>query len=176
MARLLFGILILLVQTTNPSPRRPDAPSPAAFKAIMGSVRQECEEWKAQLKSIDLSTVSISYAQGSLINQEISVVNQNLYLAALLADRIIRAGSLADEVNLMYVLKEIYGTMNDVAELLVSTATNDDASHKQLNKWSELLGTAANGKVNKLYNDTAAFVWDRADRIDHSRCDSLFDK
>ena len=143
---------------------------------MVATIRQRTAEWNATLKSINLSTVSISYADGKRINDEIAVAGMDLNTASLLSERIVKSGSVADEVNLMAVLKEIYGVMNDIAGQLLDATVTDDASEKQLANWGMSLSNTANGSVNKLSNETYAFVWARADRIDRDHCDSLTDR
>ncbi len=134
------------------------------------SLPKQTDEWAALLKAVNLERIPISYAEGSRINTEISTTEMNLDTASGIADKLAKSDSLADEITLMALLRDLQDGMGQIATELFDVNLTDDASKKQLLEWGGPIGDASNKSLNRLFIDVYEFVWAKADRIDRTHC------
>lgn len=153
-----------------PAPAQRKNPKPIAFRASLLSLQKEIPAWEGVAANVKVEELPVSYAEGKIIDQQLSIAKQNLRLAADVSTRILSEDRLSDEINLMEVLNAVGQNFQDVSDLLTSVNGTDDATVKQIQKLSQALSAAANGQINKSYLATYSFVMNRAEVIERENC------
>ena len=142
----------------------------AAFRASVIAFQSNSVQWQNDLARIKVEELSISYAEGHVIEQDKEVAIQNLDLMSKLTARVLKTGRLSDEINLLETSHEMSSQMQEIVHVLLDANVKDDAAAKKIMDWSTPLSDLANGAVNTFYLNTFKYVTAHADQIESQHC------
>lgn len=101
-------------------------------------------EWEAQIDAIDPAQLAIPYTTGKLIEDNKTILKQNLELASRYTFAIQAHDHLGAEIELFGLLKDVHSTLNDLSDVLAVIK-----SQKTAMNWAEGLATIGNGALNQ---------------------------
>ncbi len=101
-------------------------------------------EWEGQIDAIDPAQLAIPYTTGKLIEDNKTILKQNLDLAFRYTSAIRAQHHLSAEIELYGLLREVHSTLNDLSDVLAVIK-----SQKAATEWAEGLATIGNGPLNQ---------------------------
>src|SRR5665213_27974 len=141
----------------------------AQFNAALHSVTANEAQWHKLIETVNIEGLPISYAEGKQLEQNKTIVRQDLDMVVLWATAVAKdKNSLYDEVNFMSAIQELESQLQEFVDLLFSYAPTDAASVKKVSGWSADLTTLANGSVNDIWKTSFLYATNHAKQLDQA--------
>jgi hypothetical protein len=100
--------------------------TPASFSVVLYSVTTNEAQWHKLIESVDIEGLPISYAVGKQLEQNKTIVRQDLDMVVLWAPAVAKnKNSPYDEVNFMSATQELQSQLQEFLDLLLSDAPTD---------------------------------------------------
>lgn len=141
--------------------------SPAAFRAKVAEIQRQTLVWERLAASLRLEDLPIEYAQGKLIDQEISTLKGNIQLERGLCAAALNKDSLSGEIQILVVLSDISRGFEAVADDLTNLSEPTSTStEKKIVNISSQFANAGGKEINDTYIEVYTYVLDHADEIE----------
>jgi hypothetical protein len=141
--------------------------TPAQFNAALRAVATNEAQWHKLIDSVNIEGLPISYAEGKQLDQNKTIVRQDLDMVVLWAVATAKdKNSLYDEVNFMSATQELQNQLQAFVDLLLADAPNDNVSAKKVTGWTESLAALANGPINDIWKTSFLYVTNHAKQLD----------
>jgi hypothetical protein len=165
--KLLFLVLALSVLSGAAGGAQPRAMSPTAFRATVLNIQKQTVEWERLVETLNLEELPIGYAEGKVIDQQISILKNNIHYEARLCGAVLEKDSLADEIRLMAVLADISRGFEELSnELTGLTQPTSTSSEQKVGSLALKFETLGGQQINDEYIQVYGYVLSHADTIE----------
>jgi hypothetical protein len=143
---------------------------PVDIQTIALNLEPDIPKWLLALNSIDLTKLPVSYAEGKVIEQNVSTAKENVQFISRVTTRVVTERRLGDEIRLFAALTALQDTLHDTTYLLMSTNPRDQGTVAYATGLAHKLSDIANGELNDRQTEMYKFLIHHSDEIESKGC------
>ena len=162
---LVLALSMIVMQARGAQGQGP-AVKAVQFRAALKCVSSNSAEWQKAINDVDVESLPVPYKIGKIYEKNNTLLNQDLQVVVLWAQRIEHEDSLYGDVNFLSAIQELQNQLQQFATLLLDAEISDPLMRGKVTTWSDTLATHANTTVNDIYQTTIAYTTDHALRMD----------
>jgi hypothetical protein len=161
----LISLFVALVHASN-AHSQPATPSTAQFTSTLQTVVTNEAKWRSVIQSVKVEELPVSDAIGKQFDQSKYIVNEDLKMVVLWANRANKERSLFAEVNLLSSIQEFQGHLNLFVATLNQYEMANNITQKRIGNWADAMSNLANGSVEDVFKTTRSYTTDQAHLVD----------